>query len=92
MEAMFLNAMSFNQCLQNWDVSSVENMKLMFWKVKNLCHSFSNWKVDNLEMCENMFEECDEMMKIFPKLEARPSMMFWEENFNRAKPTKGARH
>jgi surface protein len=62
MESMFFNCRSFNQPLNDWDVSNVENMACMF----NHCTSFSQpldrWNVSNVRG-KNQVYDYDSVMQ-----------------------------
>ena len=45
----------FNGDISGWDVSSVENMDLMFWNAKSFNQDISRWNVSNVENMKNMF-------------------------------------
>ena len=45
---MFSNANSFNQPLDNWDVSKVTLMNYMFNKAIDFNQDISNWNVSNV--------------------------------------------
>ena len=57
MIAMFANCILFNQPLNNWDVSNVNNMSWMF----SDCHDFNqpleSWDVSNVSDMSYMFKE-----------------------------------
>jgi surface protein len=36
---MFYSATEFNQPLDNWDISNVEDMRCMFWNAKKFKHN-----------------------------------------------------
>ncbi len=42
---MFYYASHFNQPLENWDISNVENMDLMFESASSFAHYPSSWVV-----------------------------------------------
>ena len=65
---MFYNTGSFNQPLNSWNVSNVENMHAMFAYSKHFNQPLDKWDVSNVKNMENMFgssEKTKEYMKIF---------------------------
>lgn len=52
MSRMFLGANSFNQPINNWDVSNVENMTGMFYKAESFNNGGKSLDWDNTEMLE----------------------------------------
>ena len=44
--------------LEDWDVSNVKNMTLMFWGCINFNANLSNWDVSNVENMRFMFLNC----------------------------------
>ena len=57
MTCMFASARSFNQPLNNWNVSKVTNMQAMFWGATSFNQPLNNWKVSNVTgTTEAMFE------------------------------------
>ena len=48
MSEMFWGAESFNQPLDNWNVSNVENMSLMFRDATSFNQPLNNWNVSNV--------------------------------------------
>ena len=55
MSAMFASATSFNQPLNNWDVSNVTNMSLMFANTPSFNQPLNNWDVSNVTNMDYMF-------------------------------------
>ncbi len=55
MRSMFEHAISFNQPLDDWDVSNVENMRSMFNTAKSFNQSLNNWDVSNVKNMDHMF-------------------------------------
>ena len=53
--AMFASATSFNQPLNNWDVSNVTNMALMFANATSFNQPLNNWDVSNVTNMWGMF-------------------------------------
>ena len=45
--------------LEDWDVSNVKNMTLMFWGCINFNANLSNWDVSNVENMSCMFKACE---------------------------------
>ena len=89
---MFLGAKLFNQPLGSWNTSKVMSMGCMFLGAKNFNQSLENWNISNVKYVILMFLETDSMLRTFPNLKETPDTSNWKKNFNRAKPTKGARH
>jgi hypothetical protein len=52
----------------------------------------ASWNTNKLINTGRMFFGAESMLRTFPNLKETPKTTNWEENFNRAKPTKGARH
>ena len=52
---MFENASSFNQPLNNWNVSNVEYMNSMFTFANSFNQPLNNWNVSNVTNMEDMF-------------------------------------
>lgn len=52
---MFLNAHSFNQPLDSWDVSNVEDMWLMFSDAIDFNQSLESWNVSKVKVMCGMF-------------------------------------
>ena len=48
-------AKSFNQPLNNWDVSNVENMFGMFCNAESFNQPLNNWDVSNVIYMDEMF-------------------------------------
>ena len=55
MKFMFWNAESFNQPLNNWNVSNVTNMKFMFWGAESFNQPLDKWNVSNVTNMKWMF-------------------------------------
>ena len=53
---MFCNASSFNQPLNNWDVSNVTDMSYMFEGATSFNQPLNNWNVSNVEDMSCMFQ------------------------------------
>ena len=47
MKFMFSHAKSFNQKLNNWNVSNVENMTHMFTGAETFNQELNNWNISN---------------------------------------------
>ena len=47
MSGMFFEAITFNQPLENWDVSNVEEMMCMFREAKNFNQPLDKWDLSN---------------------------------------------
>jgi len=58
MAAMFLGCTSFNQPLNNWDVSQVKYMGKMFFGCTSFNQSLSNWDVSKVSNMEDIFSGC----------------------------------
>jgi len=58
MERMFLNCISFNQPLDNWDVSRVRSMRVMFENCENFNQDLTNWNVSSSRNFVGMFRDC----------------------------------
>ena len=55
MKFMFWGAESFNQPLNNWNVSNVEDMEGMFAGAQSFNQPLNNWNVSNVWYMEAMF-------------------------------------
>ena len=49
MNSMFAGATSFNQPLNNWNVSNVTDMMLMFTRARSFNRPLNNWNVSKVE-------------------------------------------
>ena len=56
MHSMFENANNFDQPLNSWDVSKVEDMGSMFRSAKNFNQPLDNWDVSNVSYMYSMFK------------------------------------
>jgi len=56
MNRMFNGATSFNQSLNNWDVSSVTNMDRMFYDATSFNQQLNDWDVSSVTNMSNMFD------------------------------------
>ena len=54
---MFAFANSFNQPLDNWNVSNVEYMVGMFYRARSFNQPLNNWNVSNVKNMAWMFED-----------------------------------
>jgi surface protein len=55
MLAMFADAVSFNQDIENWNVSNVTNMSYMFQSATSFNQDISNWNVGSVTNMSEMF-------------------------------------
>ena len=55
MRYLFNNAWSFNQPLNNWNVSKVEDMSYMFQDATSFNQPLNNWNVSNVTFMNRMF-------------------------------------
>jgi len=55
MSYMFCWASNFNQPLNDWDVSSVTNMKCMFWQASSFNQPLDDWDVSLVTNMRHMF-------------------------------------
>ena len=53
---MFYKARSFNQSLNNWNVSNVTNMRWMFEDARSFNQPLNNWNVSNVKYMGAMFQ------------------------------------
>ena len=60
MSYMFSEAISFNQPLNNWDVSNSKDMMFMFNGAKNFNQPLNSWDVSNGDNMSFMFQEARE--------------------------------
>jgi uncharacterized repeat protein (TIGR01451 family) len=56
MSSLFYGADTFNQPLNNWDVSNVQNMSEMFAYTSDFDQPLDNWDVSNVITMEKMFQ------------------------------------
>ena len=54
-----MGATSFNQPLNNWDVSNVRYMGGMFWGARSFNQPLNNWNVSNVEYMVGMFYDAE---------------------------------
>jgi surface protein len=52
---MFFDARSFNQFLENWNVSNVTNMEAMFYGTTLFNQPLYNWNVSQVTTMDYMF-------------------------------------
>ena len=64
---MFGNCKSFNQPLNNWDVSKVTDMAYMFYDCGSFNQDISNWNVSNVKYNQRIFYNCPIEEKYKPK-------------------------
>ena len=55
---VFYNCTSFNQSLNNWDVSKVTNMSDMFYNCTSFNQNIGNWNVSKVANMSDMFYNC----------------------------------
>ena len=56
---MFDNAKSFNQPLNNWNVSNVTSISTMFRYASSFNQPLDNWDVSNVEYMNSVFYEAE---------------------------------
>ena len=59
MGSMFKGCVKFNQPLDKWNVSKVEDMYGMFRSCKNFNQPLDKWNISNLVKITNMFKGAD---------------------------------
>ena len=59
MRSMFYNATSFNQPLNDWNVSNVTDMESMFWNARSFNHPLNDWNASNVTDMHNMFRNAN---------------------------------
>jgi surface protein len=64
---MFSACHSFNQPLNDWDVSNVKVMSFMFYYCFSFNQNISNWNVSNVKTKTEVFEDCPIKGKYKPK-------------------------
>ena len=64
---MFDECKSFNQPLNNWNVSNVTNMGSMFVNCKSFNQNISNWDVSKVKYNQKIFYNCQIEEKYKPK-------------------------
>ena len=60
MRGMFFSANSFNQNINNWDITHITNMSYMFFRALKFNKDISNWDVSNVTDMSSMFRGTDE--------------------------------
>ena len=55
---MFKGAISFNQPLNNWNTSNLDNTSEMFKGAISFNQDIRNWNLENIYWSKNMFLEC----------------------------------
>ncbi len=60
MRSMFQGASSFNQSLQEWNVSSVTNMRFMFYRASAFNQPLGQWNVESVIQPASRPMECRE--------------------------------
>ena len=63
MSYMFWEATSFNQPLEQWDVSSVEDMRYMFGCATSFNQPLEKWGVSNVKNMDSMFNGATSLSK-----------------------------
>lgn len=58
MSSTFSRAFSFNQPLNNWNVSSVSAMNVMFSYASSFNQNISNWNTSSLGTSSSMYYNC----------------------------------
>jgi surface protein len=71
MSGMFWGCKNFNQPLNDWNVSNVENTSNMFYKCENFNQPLDNWDVRNVEDMHEMFSECRNFNQLLDKWDIR---------------------
>ena len=56
---MFSDAKSFNQPLNNWDVSNVTDMALMFYYARSFNQQLNKWNTSNVRSMKEMFLDAE---------------------------------
>ena len=59
MSKLFLDAHTFNEPLNNWDVSNVTNMHAMFDNAYDFNQPLNNWEVGNVTDMSEMFSSME---------------------------------
>ena len=67
MRCMFDNCASFNQPLNDWNVSNVTDMSFMFCWCGSFNQDISNWSVSNVKNNRKIFHNCPIEEKHKPK-------------------------
>ena len=65
MSEMFCGAISFNQPLENWNVSNVKNMKEMFKGATSFNQPIENWNVPNVVDMRGMLYDANLLNRKF---------------------------
>merc|ERR1712176_772631 len=55
MKYMFAHSTDFNQTIEAWDVSQVENMESMFYQCPEFNQSVDKWNIRSVTNMNNMF-------------------------------------
>ena len=87
MSKMFNRASSFNQPLENWNVSNVKNMSLMFAYASSFNQPLGKWNVSNVTTMYGMFSGASSFNQPLDKWDLSNTCtvvyMFYEaESFN----------
>ena len=59
MDGMFFGATSFNQPLNNWNVSKVTSIEVMFEEAVSFNQPLNKWDVSNVTNMDDMFKSAE---------------------------------
>ena len=86
MSGMFLRANTFNQPLENWDVSNVTDMSDMFKYAPSFNQPLEKWNVSNVTNMRMMFASASSFNQPLDSWDVSNvtdmNHMFWSANFN----------
>ena len=74
---MFHLARSFNQLLNNWDVSNVEDMFGMFWNARSFNQPLNDWNVSKVTNMKNMFYGTESFNQPLDKWDVSHATLGW---------------